>query len=614
MSDKLEKLLAFRYSCSARKIQLFRRLKKRNAKALVIQKNYRKFFSVRNFKRFRTSALAIQSTVRGMLAAKRYRLVKMGVLRLQATVRRRLATRLTTELRNPYNRMSYSDLLAKIAETYTELTISFQNNDFVACEKRQECICEMKCSLSKKPLPEYTPSCRAEFDLFLLESNLRLTAAMAAEDFHLCADLQARVKRIEDMSSSFPTVEELDLELVSLKCRLDAAMQDKDFKACNECQQKLTKLETKKNEVMASFPISKLSLQDLIDKKTKVEKEIVEVLEKKDFHKCAALQDKVCLYGEEIERRNIEEGDLFERLAGLEKFREQAVLHGDFLRQAEIVISIQGAQKLKKPSRLQSQASWTYESLQALICQTKEEMQELLQKNDFLKCSVLQGEIDEMTLELSKLNPLEADSLHIAAAETAAVVIRRSRGDVEADIATKKQELERALKARDFKQCDQIHLAVIGLEAELEKLPSASMILATITELETLLDAHVNERNFAKCDGIEEELKLLRPKYDELREQEHRSAPVSSYHFNTLLCDGDMADKKNNLGPSPVTVTDTFVQGLTGQSGPGTSTSDRVPLRKPSGVAVVPSDKSSSRDHRPVRSPHASSSDTPSQQ
>jgi myosin V len=73
MSEKLDRLLWVRYTCSSRRIQRAWSTMKRRGASVTIQKNVRRFVAVKKFERALRSALKIQAMTRGVKHAKLYK-------------------------------------------------------------------------------------------------------------------------------------------------------------------------------------------------------------------------------------------------------------------------------------------------------------------------------------------------------------------------------------------------------------------------------------------------------------------------------------------------------------------------------------------------------------
>ena len=574
MSMKLENLLYLRYSSAARKIQLCFRYKKYFHYSGVIQKYVRRYLAKKKYLKAIKSVIKIQSKVKAVFIRTKFKKNISRIIKCQSYCRRILAKKFIEKLKNPYNRMCYSELMSLITQTQDDINQEYSVGEFFKCEKLQDSINQMKCSLKSKPIPEYIPTSHNELEVYLLEAKLRFDYAMRDKNFHLCPDLQSRMKNLEAFNLQFPSPEEIESEIEKVKTLLEKVILEKDFKKCNELKSKLLELEKKKTEVVTSLPLKKLCINSLSDKKKQLEDEIKQFLAQNDFHKCDLLQSKVDLIDIEIQKRNTIKSNSLEEMNKLESKKKVAEEIENYLLLAETLLEIKNLEFFVNDSKYKH---LTYQELIIEISKLDLALKSYTETKNFIKCGEIQNEIDIMKQEINNKLPVEESTVVVVEEATVNIemtydeVIKEldtlktslqnslesrnfsacqsfeekikileeelkkfpppekkftSRKEIESELSGKRKELDVALSNRDFKTCDMINSEIKSLEEKLPLFPSISSLKEKIITLEASLAELISKREFSKCDEIESELRRIKSQYDVLVEESKEEKEV----------------------------------------------------------------------------------------
>ena len=137
MSDKLDSLLWVRYAQSSRRIQGFWRHELRRRATVKIQKVMRRFLVSIKFQRIRHFAIMNQSMLRMYAAWLGFQQTRHATMFIQRVWRGAAARKASQELRNPYNKMSHSELSEEIAGLEKALAAAAGDKKFSACEEIQ---------------------------------------------------------------------------------------------------------------------------------------------------------------------------------------------------------------------------------------------------------------------------------------------------------------------------------------------------------------------------------------------------------------------------------------------------------------------------------------------
>ena len=121
MSDKLERVLYVRLSGCCRIIQRFWRYMIARSLALKVQTKWRGRREKKSFNRLRVSVLIAQSLVRRLISARQYIKARKSAIKIQAAIRGKLGRINYRRLRNPYNNMTYFQLVELIEENNKKL-------------------------------------------------------------------------------------------------------------------------------------------------------------------------------------------------------------------------------------------------------------------------------------------------------------------------------------------------------------------------------------------------------------------------------------------------------------------------------------------------------------
>jgi CBS domain-containing protein len=480
--------------------------------------------------------------------------------------------------KNVYHNWEYHDLITESTKLQRCIQKAFTSEDFQECKRLQNCIDDIRFVISTKPIPEYVPSNVAEYELYLLESNIRLDYATEQKNLELCSLLRSRVRKVEECHVKFPSLEIVDADIGATKALLEQAISGKDFRKCSHLQTAMTQLEKKREEILISLPLSMISSKDLDFKRTNLENQISILTSEMQFENCIPLQQQLSNINLEISRRNMPKEAAFQSICSLEDDLEIAKTSQNFLLMADIQIKIKDLKSLISLSRASTPVfSVSFTEVQEAIAKANSDMQLALSLKDYSSCSKLQQEIDQLYSQLAAL-PASQLSIELTSGDPGNILrkiedatsllkkclkstdvrqvvaleeklkllevtkakintpiaprkVTKSKSDLLDELAQVKTDLDNAVKNRSFKMCEQLNLRIGQLEEELEKLPSAATILKSISENERKLACALEERNFSLCDEIEQLLQQLRTKYDDL--PSHEKTEDNSKHVST---------------------------------------------------------------------------------
>jgi hypothetical protein len=93
--------------------------------------------------------------------------------------------------------------------------------------------------------PRGTAMTRAELDVRVLETQLRLADAEVARDFALCGQLQEALLALQGLRDQHPTAAEARAKAAKARTELEAAVARKDFRMCAELQSRVDEADAK---------------------------------------------------------------------------------------------------------------------------------------------------------------------------------------------------------------------------------------------------------------------------------------------------------------------------------------------------------------------------------
>jgi len=300
MNDKLDRLLAIRRAASVRVIHRFWRSIRSSAGAVKIQRFVRNVMKRRRAIRYLRDVVMVQSIIRRFLCKRQYYRLTTAVATIQRVGLGKLARIRVRKLRNPFNSMSYYDLVYALRTKQTELRAAFDAQNFATCSEIESSMVNILEVRRKLSMPHVEPQSRDLVELHILETQFAIEAGQHRKDLTDSAmhELQERLQQLLVLRKGFPTMKELTGQLEEARSELKSCMQKKQFKRCAELQSTVTALESSLERsnlssaetMVSTFELKQKPLVDLRGICAGLEKRMEESLEGKHFEQCASLQ------------------------------------------------------------------------------------------------------------------------------------------------------------------------------------------------------------------------------------------------------------------------------------------------------------------------------------
>jgi hypothetical protein len=339
---------------------------------------------------------------------------------------------------NPYKALSRRQLKEAMQGSKLELAAAQKAGNFGKCVELQEKIRQQEIAFAEGS----SPLSREELDAAVAKVEAEI---LAEKDDAKRKKLEGQLEELKEFQKELMTLPEVEAKIAEKKLELEKAMAANDFAACEAIKQELEELAgikamhddedaRKAAAERLSNPYYDLSRPELKNAMHATKLELALAQNAKDYRKCAELEEKI---------------------------RQQKIAWAEGsspLTRKELdaaVVKLEADIKAEKdgPKR---------EKLQRELDQLKEFQKELMtlpeldaaltQLEKDIKAEKDPAKRDEMQRELGLLKELRSEK-----------VAQLTLPEVDARIAGKKQALDKAMAAKDFKAC-------AGLKEELEEL------------------------------------------------------------------------------------------------------------------------------------------------
>jgi myosin heavy subunit len=290
LSEKLDRLLWLRFTSSSRLIQRAWTSKQRHESARKVQSIVRRFVASRRYRRVRASVLKAQTFYRSRRTVRTYAATLRKVVKIQSLFRGKAGRILARHLHNPYNRMNYEQLSEALANAESELEAAFAKKDFASCDALEIAIKDIETARSKLPLPDVVPTNRRELELLTLEANYAIEYAEEKSNEDMKMKFEGRLKLLDGYKHMFPTLEETKAMLAAANTELEQAMSKKEFKRCAALQDRVAQCEKMVQDAMTLTADSgRVPIVDLQKRKAEIEEEIASCVAAKKFDRVSII-------------------------------------------------------------------------------------------------------------------------------------------------------------------------------------------------------------------------------------------------------------------------------------------------------------------------------------
>ena len=579
MSEKIDRLLWLRYSFSARSIQKAWKNVLRRKAAIILQSIARMLIAKEKYIRFSRAVLTLQTLFRGRKCRISYRVAVAAVQTLQRIALGKLARIEAKKLRNPFNRMTYDELIDAVNSVEAELKAALDEQNFARCDELEVSKLQIATARARSTFPTRVPTNRTETELFIKEVTFALASAIENGNNSLSHTLTNRKAELEDLRKKYPTSAEVSAEIDELKSKLDAAKAKKLFKTCRDLNESITALSERLKAIVATEDgAGSLTLVELSQRREKLEISISEALEAQDFDLCDKLQAEVDALLPHItlkqltkESGNLRQNEIKAEISSakeLQDFLRMARLQTDLDKISEVLLTLETTVPTASAEAVEeitpeiappvSEAiapqeetvviepevvvvidpyeGKNYEELSDLINSYEEQLDQAVKNKEYLRCSEIEKIIEDIKNSRAKLPPPER---------------KWTRNELEVRISELSTEISTALQAKNYILCNELNAEQELLKAKLEALPTAASLALKIRDLENQLQEMIATKQYTKCADIEKELEPLKALHSKIADEEAAAAkllePVKAETLvvEELSAAEDLETKKN---------------------------------------------------------------------
>eukprot|EP01038_Epipyxis_sp_PR26KG_P006721 gene6721-9214_t len=102
------------------------------------------------------------------------------------------------------------------------------------------------------------------------------------------------------------------------------------------------------------------------------------------------------------------------------------------------------------------------------------------------------------------------------------------REELQSQINKLQHELNKALKAKNYKRCNEINIEMEKCNNKLKSIPTAAKLADKLARLEQDLQKAIHQKQFLRCETIENEINYIIPIYESLLIEEKKRNPISN--------------------------------------------------------------------------------------
>ena len=478
MADKLNRLLELRCRLGSRTIQrAWTRVRQYRA-AVRLQAFVRCTQARRRFRAVVTGVLATQSLWRMRTLRVQYVAQRAAIVKLQAEVRCFLCVQQYRRLTNPYNKMDEDTLIRTTIELEAEAKAAQDRKAYDKCLVLADKLKMVAGALdvvraAQEPLP-YT---RPQLDAKVAEVEAAVEDMSRRKNYTACSKLQAELGTLVGLRKLLPTRQEVLDDIAALQATIDEHFQAKNFKACDDVQLQVKVMEIKFRDVLNAKEPSAAEATGFASRRAletavkAAEEELARLEAKKNFAACQKAQGEV------------------NRLVGFRKhFPTVAEKEAEIETLEAAVKEAATSRKYTECDRLQQQVDVARQALEELREQEKKVVEET-------EASV---DVDD-----KQKSPGQKS--------------KKSRPELETEIAALKKTMEQRLAAKAFAECETLQKQLDGLEAELATLPTLAALEASLVDLKTQLNKLLAAKNFVACEPVQAEVDRVQAEVAALR-------------------------------------------------------------------------------------------------
>ena len=516
MQEKLERLLALRYSSCVRIIQKFWQRTIQIKASVVINSRIRGYLArIRFFKCFQ-SILLFQTTSRRFLALKLYKRRIFSVHMIQKYARGHIARRFTKKLRNPYLKCTCEDILAAIEAANAELDEALSSKQFFLCEGIQNRIKDMELALSLNSDPDAEPESRRALELQLLEEEYRLENALLLGSGNAeCLKIKDRMNRLNELKEMLPTVEEVRARKAKVDKEMEVAVAAKNFKRCAEVQKDVDSILEQMEEVLLrEGPGLPSSYEEFKQELERLNRTFQEEVDRKNFSQCERIQNEIDLLKaydlspEEFIKKIDDLQSAFESAKSQSKFAEMAALSYELqiFRSLSVgLVSVTDHVSSSESVDVKSTTIYDDKSvteLKSLLSSEEKALEVSLSEKKYSACEHHQNIIKEVKSAIDR-KPYPERNL--------------SRGEIEQLLVERKLLLKEALDKKCYSDMATIDASIEELNGLLSRLPSPQSLQAKIQKLEKDLEEAIRNKDYKCCEAIEYNLAAAKADFEQLK-------------------------------------------------------------------------------------------------